>query len=142
MTVQSTWDNAIFNSSKIPTQIRLYSIPSLLLFHFFHFLSSFWLSLLLLPFCSPSFFFLSFLFPLSFLAPSQKHIILPINLSARLDSLNMSSPGQSMQKMEVTLLVGNSGIGNPRNLRRRSPRKPRRPRGNNVRTIAPNRLPE
>ena len=72
-----------------------------------------------------------------FLAPSQKHIILHTNLSVRLDSLNMSLHGQSMRKMEATLLERNSGIGNPRNLRRRSWKKPRRSRGNNVRTIAP-----
>ena len=79
---------------------------------------------------------LTFLF--LFLAPSQKHIILHTNLSVRLDSLNMSLRGQSMQKMEVMLLVRNSGIGNPnRNLRRRSKKKRRRSRGNNVRTIVP-----
>lgn len=67
---------------------------------------------------------LSLLFLLSLtifvLAPSQKHIILHTNSSVRLDSLNMSLREQSMQNMEVTLLVRNSGIGNPRNLRRRS----------------------
>ena len=49
----------------------------------------------------------------------------------------MSLREQSMQKTEVTLLVRNSGIGNPRNLRRRSWKKRRRSRGNNVRTIVP-----
>lgn len=92
----------------------------------------------------PCFFFFSFshlsIHNSLFLAPSQKHIILHANLSVvRLDSLNMSLHGQSMQKMEVTLLVRNSGIGNPRNLRRRSRKKRRRSRGNNVRTIAPKR---
>ena len=105
-------------------------------------------SILLLPIHSCSYFpivsnslssIFTFLLYISlFLAPSQKHIILHTNLSVRQDSVNMSLRGQSMQKMEVMLLVRNSGIGNPnRNLRRRSWKKRRRSRGNNVRTIVP-----
>lgn len=143
--------DAIYKPST-PTQTRLHSIPSFLRsFSLFLFLfssssssSSYSYSYSPLPFLflfSPHFLTLFFFFEI-LLAPSQKPIILHTNLSTRLDSFNMSSQGQSMQKMEVMLLVRNSGIGNPRNLRRRSQKKPRRSRGNNVRTIAPKRRPE
>lgn len=140
----------LYSNHPTPTQTRLhYPFSSIFLAHSsspplplpLPSLPFFLLSLL----SSYLFVLLSFSFKLfpSLLGPSQKHTVLRINLSVNLDSLNMSSLGQSMRKMEVTLLVGNSGIGNPRNLRRRSRKKHRRrPRGNNVRTIVPKRRPE
>jgi hypothetical protein len=126
MTVQSTWASKLLSTSNKDT---LYPFSS----------SSSYRS------CSISLYLslssiLAFSLTFFVLAPSQKHIILHTNLSISLDSLNMSLREQSMQNMEVTLLVRNSGIGNPRNLRRRSRKKRRRrSRGNNVRTIAPKR---
>ena len=126
MTVQSTWASMLFSN---------YPLSPLKQGYMHSILSSFFLSLPFLISLSSSSYL--FFFNSLFLAPSQKHIILHTNLSVRLDSLNMSLHGQSMRKMEATLLERNSGIGNPRNLRRRSWKKPRRSRGNNVRTIAP-----